>query len=61
MTILGRFQSQRGAVQLGLMDIVVTLILLGILVSVAWLQFPVYHQSSTAAPASSASQAPPQK
>jgi len=61
MTILDRFKSQRGAVQLGLMDIVVTLILLGILVSLAYLQFPVYHQSSPAASAPSASPPPPQK
>ncbi|HTR60353.1 MAG TPA: hypothetical protein VMH37_01550 [Candidatus Binataceae bacterium] len=61
MKIVDRFKSQRGAVRLGLMDIVVTLILLGILVSVAYLQFPVYQGSPSAPSAPSVSEPPPQK
>jgi hypothetical protein len=61
MTIFDRFRSQRGAVQLGLMDIIVTLILLGILVSVAYLQFPVYHQTPSGKSASPASEPQPPK
>jgi hypothetical protein len=61
MHIFDRLKSQRGAVQLGLMDIVVALILLAILISVAYLQFPVYKQSSAAPSATSAGEATPQK
>jgi len=43
------------------MDIVVALILLAILVSVAYLQFPVYQRSSAAPSTPSASEPTPQK
>lgn len=50
--------SQRGATQLGVLDVLTALVLLAILVWAAWMQFPAYHlpaASRTAAPASSAS------
>ena len=61
MTIRERLRSQRGAIQLGLMDIVVALLLLGILVSVAYLQFPVYQRSQSAPSAPSAGEPLPPK
>ncbi len=51
---------RRGATQLGLVDALTALVLLAILVWVAWMQFPAYHQpavsSTPPAPQKTASQ-----
>jgi hypothetical protein len=44
MSISGRFKSQRGATRLGVMDILAALILLGVLVFAAYLEFPNYQR-----------------
>ena len=56
MTIAQRLKSERGATQIRFTDALVTAILLGILMFVAYLQFATYHAApaveSTAAPTS---------
>jgi len=53
MTISERFKSQRGATRLGVMDIVAALILLGVLVFAAYLEFPNYRRLAVPSPAPS--------
>ena len=53
MTISGRFKAQRGATRLGVMDILAALILLGVLVFAAYLEFPNYHRPAVPSPAPS--------
>ena len=50
MTISERFKSQRGATRLGVMDIVAALILLGVLVFAAYLEFPNYRRRAVPPP-----------
>lgn len=35
--------SQRGATQLGFLDILTALVILGILIAASWKQFPIYR------------------
>ncbi|GEM_PF-3184028 len=53
MTVPESFKSQRGAVRLGLADILIALILLGVLLFVSYLQFPAYRQSASPPPSPS--------
>ncbi|MGH7779993.1 MAG: hypothetical protein ACREQR_09210 [Candidatus Binataceae bacterium] len=52
MTIPQRLKSERGATQVRFTDALVTAILLGILLFVAYLQFATYHPSPLATPLS---------
>jgi len=56
MAISERLKSQSGATQLGVMDILAALILLGILVFAAYLQFPVYQKAAVPSPAPSSAE-----
>jgi len=58
MTTSGRFKSQRGATRLGLMDILAALILLGVLVFAAYLEFPNYRRPASPAPSPATPSAP---
>ncbi len=44
-----KLSSGSGATQLGFLDVLTALILLGLLVWAAYMQFPVYHQLGPAA------------
>jgi len=53
-----RVRSQRGAIRLGLADILTALILLGILLVASYLQFPVYQRVSSPNPSPQAAPKP---
>lgn len=59
MTIPERLKSQRGATRIGVTDIIVVLVLLGILLFASYRQFPIYETPPPApAPSAAASPAP---
>ncbi|HVA77174.1 MAG TPA: hypothetical protein VNF27_04730 [Candidatus Binataceae bacterium] len=58
MTIAQRLKSERGATQVGFTDALVTAILLGILLFVAYLQFATYNHAPSAVPQASPIAAP---
>jgi hypothetical protein len=58
MTNARRLKSERGATHVGFTDALVTAILLGILLFVAYLQFATYNLAPSAAPPGAPTSAP---